>query len=137
MAVTRENSLQAFKDAMRERLVADDPAMGDNVDMPEVEKNLDALGHAVLDILTVNAEVRSDTAPPTLQDFWAWVNAVQAYLEALQVWQAQLQVELVNWNEAAAPPLALAELKAALGAIPAPVAPPPPEAPSHLTGRIL
>lgn len=77
---------EEFVNAMRARLIAEDPKLGVNVDLPSVNQNLGALGQAVFLIATTHAETVSDKATDT--DFWKWITEVNTWLTALSNWQA-------------------------------------------------
>jgi hypothetical protein len=119
-----------FVEAMRARLVAQDPALGPNVDDPAVRPNLEALGQAVFRIATVHAESVTDTTSDAA--FWQWVADVQNWVTALATWQTGLRSAFSAWA-----PVQPAEqaLKTALLAVAVPPAPPS-AAPSSLRGAI-
>ncbi|MEU6232936.1 hypothetical protein [Kitasatospora sp. NPDC047058] len=106
------STAERFVEAMR-------PIAGDNVDLPQVRANLDALGLAVYRTLTADAETASDAVADAA--FWQWIRDVQRWIDGVAT-------AIDGW--AAATP-AEAALKAALSAVPAPAA-----APSALKGRI-
>lgn len=120
----------AFVEAMRARLVAQDPALGPNVDDPAVRPNLEALGEAVFRIATVHAETVADSASDA--QFWAWVAGVQTWVTALAAWQTGVRAAFAAWT-----PTQPAEqaLKTALLAVAVPPAPPA-AAPTALRGTI-
>ena len=119
-----------FVEAMRARLIADDPSAGANVDQPAIQANLGALGLAVYRIATVHTETLSDAG--TDAAFWQWVADVQAWLAALSDWQSSVAQTFDAW----APTQAAEQiLRAALKQIPAPGAPPA-LAPTALQGRL-
>lgn len=119
-----------FVEAMRARLIADDPKAGDNVDREDVQKNLGALGLAVYRIATVHAETNSDAA--TDAAFWQWVSDVNAWLSKLSTWQKGVAQAFAAWT-----PTLPAEqaLKTALIAVSDPGSPPA-SAPTALKGEI-
>jgi hypothetical protein len=117
-------------EAMRARLIAEDPALGPNVDLPPVQANFDALGLAIFRIATVHGEAHSSATEDAA--FWTWVSAVNAWLVALGAWQTGLSAAFVAW----APTLPAEQaLRLALLAVPPPGAPPA-AAPASLTGRV-
>ena len=135
MALNRTVCKDAFVEAMRERLTPEGRDVASNVDREDIQKNLDALGHAVFDILTIDAEAISSTAPATLKNFWVWINEVQAYLTALAAWQNALQTALDNFAGIGIP--TAIDLQNELTP-PIPSPPPPPlEAPSEILGKII
>jgi hypothetical protein len=119
-----------FIEAMRARLVEDDPGAGANVDQEPIKKNFAALGLAVYRIATVRAETASDGAADA--EFWAWVAGVQDWLGQLAAWQAGVVQAFTNW--APAEP-AEVNLRTLVRAVPSP-GPPPGAAPVRLRGRI-
>jgi hypothetical protein len=119
-----------FVEAMRARLEADQPGAGENARHPEVQKNLDALGWAVIRTLTEHAEPFSDAAADAA--FWNWATAVNNWLKALSAWQTGVTNAFKNWTPATA---AEANLKNAVVGVPAPGAPPA-AAPAALKGRV-
>jgi hypothetical protein len=118
-----------FIEAMRQRLMADDPAMAGNVDQEDVQKNLGALGLAVYRIATVHADVRADAAADP--DFWDWVADVDAWMQAMATWQSGVRAAVQAWSPTQP---AEQDLRDALLALADPGAPPP--APSELRGKI-
>jgi hypothetical protein len=114
-----------FVDAMRARLVAQDPSLGANVDDPAVRPNLEALGQAVFRIATVRAETVSDAASDAA--FWQWVGEVQTWVTALAAWQTGLRAAFAAWTPTLPAEVAL---KAALLLLAVPPVPPtaPPNA---------
>lgn len=108
-----------FVEAMRARLIADDPASGPNVDRPDVRPNLEALGTAVFRILDVHT-ASTVAADPT---FWAWVASVNAWLNGLSAWQQGVSAAFAAWAPATASETAL---QTAIAAVAAPGPPPPP-----------
>ncbi|MER7728958.1 hypothetical protein [Streptomyces sp. NPDC096323] len=113
LGADQDSTTEQFVAAMR-------PIAGDNVDIPQVRANLDALGLAVYRTLTANAETGSDVDADAA--FWRWVQDVHAWIEAVHA-------VIDGWGTATP---AEAALKAALGAVPKPSA-----APSALKGRIV
>jgi hypothetical protein len=117
-------------EAMRARLVAEDPALGPNVDLPPVQANFDALGLAIFRIATLHGETHSTAAEDAA--FWSWVSAVSAWLAAVGVWQAGMAAAFTAW----APTLPAEQaVRLALTAVPVP-GPPPGAPPTSLTGRV-
>ena len=112
-----------FTEAMR-------PIAGDNVDLEQVQANLGALGQAVYNIARNHADTISDAADDA--PFWAWVAAVNDWLEDLSDWRTGVTAAFAAW--AAATPAENA-LKAAIAAVAAPGAPPA-APPTALRGRI-
>ena len=80
MALTTNNCRDAFKDTLRAL-----PAVGDNVDLPQVEPNIDALGDSVRLIIASLAEAVSDAAVDDA--FWAWVSNLNAWMQSVRTWQ--------------------------------------------------
>jgi len=132
MALGSDNTVCAgeFVEAMRARLNMLNPPAGGNVDDPNVKPNLVALGQAVFQILTVDAQTFSNAASDAA--FWAWIAAVNAWLGKLSAWQAGVTAAFNAWAPATAPDQTL---KAALAAVAAPGAAPA-AAPSQLTGVV-
>jgi hypothetical protein len=114
MTLGADNTIckKEYVDAMR-------PIAGDNVDLPQIQDNLGALGTAVFRVATVHATTVSNAASDAA--FWAWVGAIAA-------WQTGVVAAVTAWA-----PTAPAEqaLRTALLAIPA-----PPPAPTSQSGRI-
>ncbi len=79
----------AFKEAMR-------PISGDNVDLPQVDQNFEALGNAVDNILTQQAETISHKNQD--DSFWQWVEAVNQYLSDLSQWQQDVNQVIQQWQ---------------------------------------
>ena len=119
-----------FVDAMRERLNADG-LPGSNVDLPDVNKNLAALGQAVFRIATVHAQTTSSAAQDAA--FWTWIAGVAAWLTAVDAWQNGVTTAFTTWVPA---PAAETALRTAVLAVPAPGAPPAP-VPTSLAGRVV
>lgn len=96
------SSKAAFVEAMRVRLQAIEEAeeaeegtFSDNVDKPEVKPNLEALGQAVYNILTENAEtVALAPTNPDSQSIWTWLQDVSNWLQELHTWQQDVSAEL-------------------------------------------
>lgn len=118
-----------FVEAMRARLEAEQPGLGDNVDEPSVSANLGALGEAVYKIATVHAETFSDGAADS--DFWQWVDEVDQWLRDLAAWQNGVSQAFAAWSP---PDPAGQSLKAAITALTGPGAVPSP--PTELKGKI-
>ncbi len=130
MALTPDNCKAAFVDAMRARLIADDPTLGANVDNDGVQKNLAALGEATRTILTADAEVLSNAAADPA--FWPWMAAVNTWLGKISTWQQGVTSAVNAW----APTLPADQaFRTALLNLAAPGAPPAP-APTSLKGKI-
>ena len=119
-----------FVAAMRQRLDADG-LPGINVDRPDVNKNLAALGQAVFRIATVHAQTTSSAAHDVA--FWQWITDVAAWLAAVDAWQNGVTAAFTAWTPATAPETAL---RTQLLAVPAPGAPPA-AAPATLSGRVV
>jgi hypothetical protein len=117
MTTAEEICRDAFVEAMRARLAAQDPALAKNVDDEGVRKNLTALGAALAQV--VDAHTRSDaTADPA---YWAWVVDVTAWLADVRAWQQAVTDAFQQW--APANPAESSLRSAVLGA-PDPGAPP-------------
>lgn len=124
MSLDPNNCMQAFVDAMS-------PIAGDNVKLDPVQKNLGALGGAVLQIATVYAETVSDVNfDPT--GFWQWITAVENWLLALSSWQQGVVQAFNNYT-----PTLPAEqnLRTALLGV-TPPGSPPASAPTAMKGKI-
>ena len=119
MSLGPDNTIcqKAFVDAMR-------PIAGDNVDLPQVNANLGALGLAVYNILTQDAETGSNSTIDTT--FWQWIVALDA-------WQRGVVQAFTNWQPTQPDGLAL---KAAILAVPTPQSASVP-APTGLKGKII
>lgn len=130
MPLDRNNVKDEFVEAMRVRLEADQPGAGENASHPEVQKNLDALGWAVIRTLTEHAEPFSNASNDAA--FWNWVTAVNAWLNALAAWQTGVTNAFKNWTTATT---AEANLKNAVINVTVPGAPPA-VAPASLKGKV-
>lgn len=108
---------KAFVDAMR-------PIAGDNVDLPQVNPNFGALGLAVYNILTQDAETSSNSTIDAT--FWKWVAALDA-------WQQGVVQAFTNWQPTQPDGQAL---KAAILAVPTPQSASA-SAPTKLGGKII
>ncbi len=102
-----EISKNEFIEAMRLRLNTKEVGLGDNVDDPEVNANLGALGLAVYQILTAHAAVKSDTIIDN--NFWAWINDVNEWLTKLSSWQNGIVQTFNNWTPTMPSEIALKE----------------------------
>ncbi len=125
MSLGPDNCKKAFVDAMS-------PIAGDNVKLDSVQKNLGALGGAVLQIATVYAETVSDVNfDPT--GFWQWITAVENWLLALSSWQQGVVQAFNNYT-----PTLPAEqnLRTALLGVTSPGSPPA-SAPNAMKGKII
>jgi hypothetical protein len=126
----REICKTEFVEAMRARLIAEDPSAGANVDTPPIQANFGALGQAIYRIATVHAETASDAASDAA--FWQWVSDVNAWLAALSNWQNGVALAFAAW----APTLPAEQaLRAALTAVAGPGVLPA-VTPTGLRGRI-
>jgi hypothetical protein len=112
------------------QLIAEDPALGSNIDLLSVNQNRGALGQTVFRIATTHAETVSDATTDAV--FWNWVMAVNAWLTAMGSWQVGLTAAFTAY--APVQPAELA-LKSAVLALPNP-GPPPAAAPASQRGRI-
>ena len=114
MSLGADNAVckQEFVEAMR-------PIAGDNVDLPQVQDNLGALGTAVFRISTLRATTVSDAGADAA--FWAWVSALAA-------WQLGVVAAVTAWTPVTAPEQSLRTALLALAAVPTP--------PTRQTGRI-
>ncbi len=119
-----------FVEAMRARLEAMQEGLGENVDEPDVNANLGALGEAVYRIATVQA----NTSSSAIEDaqFWSWVNDVNAWLGMLSAWQVGMVQAFESWVPTDPQDQAL---KATIIALADPGLPPA-DGPTSLTGRI-
>lgn len=130
MALDRTKVKDEFVEAMRARLEADQAGSGENAKHPDVQKNFDALGWAVIRTLTVQAETFSDAGRDAA--FWNWVAAVNAWLKALSAWQVGVSNAFKNWAPATP---AETNLKNAVVGVAAP-GPPPTTAPAAMKGGV-
>lgn len=130
MPLNRTQVKEEFVEAMEARLEAEQPGSGQNARLPEVQKNFDALGWAVIQTLTQHAEPFSDST--TDAAFWNWAAAVNAWLKALSDWQVGVTNAFKNWTPATT---AEANLKNAVVAAKAPGLPPA-AAPTSLEGKV-
>ena len=121
MSLGSDNTVCAneFITAMRNRLNQLNPPQGANVDDPNVRPNLVALGQAVFEILTADAQIHSDAASDAT--FWVWIAAVNAWLGKLSTWQAGLTAAFSAYAPATAPEIGL---RTAVLAVASPGAPP-------------
>ncbi len=119
-----------FVEAMRARLVEDDPALGTAVDKPGAQKQLGAMGQAVYRIATLHAEATSDGASD--REFWEWVAAVAQWTADLGAWQAGVVEAARAWAPTSAREQAF---RTALLNLRQPGRPPS-EPPRQLRGRI-
>src|SRR6516164_3362469 len=121
MALGSDNTTCAneFITAMRNRLNQLNPQQGKNVDDPNVKPNLVALGQAVFEILTVDAQTHSDAASDAT--FWVWIAAVNVWLGALSTWQTGLTAAFNAYAPATTPEKSL---RTAVLAVASPGAPP-------------
>jgi hypothetical protein len=119
-----------FIEAMRVRLEAKQSGLGKNVDLPDVQDNLGALGQAVYRIATVFAETRSDAT--TDSAFWQWVGQVNDWLADLRAWQQGVADAFATWVPENS---SEQQLKKAIQTVPDPGAPPA-LAPTKLMGKV-
>ena len=95
-----DSSEQAFFDAMRKRLETlennKDALAAIDEEGGNVRKNLNALGQAVYQILTENAETVASvpTDPAEESAFWTWVRDVHIWLQDLYAWQQDVAIAL-------------------------------------------
>lgn len=126
MSLGADNAVckKEFVEAMRAVLDQMTPPHGSNVDPPsQANDNLGALGTAVFNIATKDAQTWSDQSADAA--FWHWVTAVQK-------WIGDVANAFAAWSPAAAADQAL---KTAVLAAPLPGSPPG-TAPTSLTGEI-
>jgi hypothetical protein len=118
-----------FVEAMRARLMQDDPELGATVDKPGAQKTLGAQAEAVYQIATVHAESFSDAGADAA--FWQWMADLEEWLHSLSDWQSGVRQAFQNWA-----PVTPAEqnVRASLLAVPSPGAVPSP--PDSLQGKI-
>ena len=119
-----------FVEAMRARLAIDDPALAATVDKPGAQKNLGAMGQAVFKIATEHAQTMSE--PATDAVFWAWIQAVNAWLTGAAKWQQDVRAA---FNSFAPATPAEQSLRNAVLAATLPGNPPAP--PTALRGKIV
>lgn len=113
-----------FKEAMR-FIAGKNPSTGnDNVDDQRVDPNFGALGQAVYNIATIDAETTSDKTIDTA--FWQWIAALDA-------WQQGVVQAFTNWQPTQPDGQ---KLKAAVLAVPTPQLVSAP-APTKLGGKII
>lgn len=147
-----DSSKQAFIDAMKDRLKdlnEEKPEDKDikekalkEIDDPEgnAHKNLGALGQAVYNILTENAEIVSSPDETDHRSIWDWIQGVNSRLQALSEWQQGVRDAFDNWSPDQPPPTDSSEpsedelLKAAILALP--TIEPLPSLPTEIRGRI-
>ena len=96
-------------DAMKHRL-SDASLDPNNVDLPAVKPNFEALGKAVWQILTLDAAATSDATADNA--FWTWLAAIDATVRDLASWRTAVANAATAW----AAPTADADIKAALAA---------------------
>lgn len=123
-------SKSEFVEAMRNLLESKQPGSGANVDKPDVNDNLGALGTAVFRIATVHAEVVADAGVDV--EFFTWVNAVNTWLNDLRDWQQHLVTQFQHWAPVTVPEQ---NFRTGVLGITDP-GEPPATPPSILTGRI-
>ena len=126
MSLGTDNTVckKEFVEAMRAVLDAMKPPQGSNVDPPNAANdNLGALGTAVFNIATKDAETWSDNTADAA--FWQWVAAVQ-------IWIGDVRQAFSAWNPTAA---ADQTLKTSVLAASLPGSPPG-TAPTSMTGTI-
>jgi hypothetical protein len=103
MPLTTANCRDAFKNTLRAL-----PAIGDTVDLPEVEPNIHALGDSVRVIVGTLADGVSDNTVDAA--FWAWVASVNAWMQALRAWQQLAEATLATGAPVGPPPAPPASL---------------------------
>lgn len=118
MSLGPDNTIckKEFVEAMR-------PIAGNNVDLPQINPNFGALGLAIYNIATIDAETTSDKTIDAA--FWQWVAALDA-------WQQGVVQAFSNWQPTQPDGQAL---KAAILAVPTPQSASAP-APTGLKGKI-
>jgi hypothetical protein len=137
LGATNEACVSELIEAMRSRVIADAPdaatgqALAQNLDKPEVQRNLAPIGDAVFRILTLNARPSADAS--TDAAFWQWVAAVHARLAAAEAWQQGVAAAFAAWTPVSAADVAL---KHAVSLLPAPAAAHP-SSPSSLAGEVV
>lgn len=119
-----------FIEAMRKRLEAEKPGMGENVDNEAVASNLGALGEALFIILTSHAKVFSESSPD--DSFWKWISDVNKWLTEMRKWQKGVADIFTAWNPVTAEGIAL---KTAFMNLSNP-GDPPASGPDKITGKI-
>jgi regulator of protease activity HflC (stomatin/prohibitin superfamily) len=118
-----------YIEAMRQRLIAEDPALAENLENEGVKANFGALAEALFQVLTARAETLSTAAADPA--FWQWVASMIVWAQAMTAWQAGVRQAFQNWA-AAGPNVAF---KNAVLALSSPGA--PPAAPASLKGKII
>ncbi|SRR6266446_4664818 len=126
MSLGPDNTIckKEFTDAMRARLEADKPGSGSNVDLPDVQKNFGALGQAIYNIATRDADTTSNANIDPA--FWKWVAALDA-------WQKGVAQAFTNWQPTQPDGQAL---KTAILTVPTPQSTSAP-APTTVKGKII
>ncbi|MFG3257553.1 hypothetical protein [Streptomyces sp. NPDC048172] len=119
-----------LREAMRARLDALDPPAGANVDSDQVRPNFDALGQALHQILTADAETVSAAAQDPA--FWTFLSDLRTEVEQLRAFDAGLKGAFAAWDPAL--PASGAALKTAIAALAVPTT--TPAAPADLKGKL-
>jgi hypothetical protein len=119
-----------LREAMRARLNALDPPAGANVDSVEVRPNFDALGQAIHQILTADAETISAAAQDAT--FWTFLSDLRGEVEQLRAFDAGLKSAFAAWDPAL--PASGATLKATIAGLAVPTT--TPTAPASLKGKL-
>lgn len=119
-----------LREAMRARLNALDPPAGANVDSDQVRPNYDALGQAVYQILTADAETVSAAAQDP--SFWTYLSDLRTEVEQLRTFDAGLKTAFAAWDPTL--PASGTALKTAIAALAVPTA--TPAAPASLKGKL-
>jgi hypothetical protein len=119
-----------LREAMRVQLDTLDPPAGSNVDNPQVRPNFDALGEAVYQILTADAETTSAAAQDPV--FWAFLGDLRTEIEQLRAFGAGLRNAFAAWDPNN--PASGATLKAAISGLTVPTS--TPAAPGSLKGKL-
>jgi hypothetical protein len=137
LGATNEACVSEVIEAMRSRVLADAPdastgqQLAQNLDKPEVQRNLAPIGDAVFRILRLRARPTADAT--TDAAFWQWVADVHARVTAIEAWQQGLAAAFAAWTPASPADVAL---KQAVSGLPAPSGgfPPPPKS---LAGEVV
>lgn len=119
-----------LREAMRARLNVLDPPAGANVDSDQVRPNFDALGQAIHQILTADAETISAAAQDST--FWTFLSDLRREVEQLRAFDADLKNAFAAWDPTL--PASGATLKTTIAGLVVPTT--TPTAPASLKGKL-